>query len=309
MIKKTFLAFAGVMIAMYMTGCSSAKIVIPSYTPPKEYKKLSEIESGGDVSDGTYLAMAINPDIGGTAGSDKAAIDAALISSIKAQLTETNFITIYPIFDLADVALNMTIIGYEYNQVAPGSIAADLQVTFTITKGATEYLTKTYGARKRRHSSNAALLPSKSEILVELGQDVTKKFTSDITPRKTNQLREFKSMPSDLEYITTYAKRGNFETAIKDMENYQGNKDAAFYYNLAVLYEAFGSKTESMAAFGKTEEAYNQSMKLGGHSDDMIVNAKARFDNFYRLFKMTQKQKSQNENLNNELGDMFGGME
>lgn len=309
MIKKTVMAFAGVMTAIYMTGCSSAKIVIPSYTPPKEYKKLSEIESGGDVSEGTYLAMAINPDIGGTAGKDKNAIDAALISSIKQQLTETNFITIYPIFDLADVALNMTIIGYEYNQNEPGSIAADLQVTFTITKGATEYLTKTYGARKRRHSSNPALLPSKSEILLELSRDVTKKFTSDITPRKTNQLREFKSMPSDLEYIITYAKRGNFETAIKDMENYKGSKDAAFYYNLAVLYEALGSKTESMAVFGKTEAAYNQSMKQGGHSDEMIVNAKARFDNFYRLFKMTQKQKSENENLNSELDDMFGGME
>ncbi len=50
-------------------------------------------------------------------------------------------------------------------------------------------------------------------------------------------------------------------------------------------------------------------MKLGGHSDETIVKSKARFDNFYRLFKMTQQQKQKNKKLENELNDMYGQVE
>jgi len=295
-------------LALFLTGCSNAKIVIPSYSPPKEYKKLSEIENGGDMREGTYMAIAINPEIAGEATADKKKIDSILINAIKQGLTETNFITIYPIFDTANVSLNMQIISYEYEK-SENNIKADMQVSFTITKGITEYLSKTYSAKANRYSSNANNLPSKSKVLLDLGKDVSKKFISDITPLKTRQLREFLAMPSDLEYIITYAKRGNFESAVEDMEDYDGNKDLNYYYNLAVLYEGLGSKTGSMETFSKAKKAYSKAMRQGGSSNDLVINAKSRFDNFYRLFQMTQNQKGKNKNLRDELDDMYGQTE
>ena len=184
-----------------------------------------------------------------------------------------------------------------------------MQVAFTITKGVTEYISKTYGAKANRYSSNTALLPSKSRILVDLGREVTKKFISDITPLKTRQLREFKSMPSDLDYIITYAQRGNFESAVEDMEAYGGRKDMAFYYNLAVLYEGLGSKTGDIGTFKNAKAAYGRSMSMGGSNDELVVNAKARFDNFFRLFKITQDQKRSNKALSDELDDIYGQTE
>jgi len=294
--------------ALFISGCGNAKIVIPSYSPPKEYKKLSEIESGGDMREGTYMAMAINPEIQGEASADKKKLDAILINAIKQGLTETNFITIYPIFDTANVALNMQIISYEYEK-STNNINADMQVAFTITKGITEYISKTYSAKANRYSSNPNNLPSKSKVLLDLGKDVSKKFISDITPLKTRQLREFKSMPSELDYIITYAQRGNFESAVDDMAEYDGDKNMNYYYNLAVLYEGLGAKTGEISAFNSAKKAYSKAMREGGSSDDIVVNAKSRFDNFYRLFQMTQSQKDKNKDLSDELDDMYGQSE
>jgi len=304
---KYFVVFVSLSVLL-ISGCSNAKIVIPSYSPPKEYKKLSEIESGGDMREGTYMAIAINPEIAGESSRDKKKIDAILINAVKQGLTETNFITIYPIFDTANVALNMEVISYEYER-STNNINADMQVAFTITKGVTEYISKTYSSKAMRYSSNPALLPSKSKILLDLGEEVTKKFISDITPLKTRQLREFKSMPGELDYIITYAKRGNFESAVEDMENFDGQKDANYYYNLAVLYEGLGSKTGKIQVFEKAKKAYSKAMLKGGSKDELVVNAKARFDNFYRLFQMTQKQKDKNKSLSDELDDMYGQTE
>jgi len=308
MIRYEYSLLFSSMLALIISGCGNAKIVIPSYSPPKEFKKLSEIESGGDMREGTYMAMAINPEVGGEPSHDKKKIDAILINAVKQGLTETNFITIYPIFDTANVALNMQIISYEYER-SINNINADMQVAFTITKGITEYISKTYSAKASRYSSNANLLPSKSKILLDLGKEVSKKFISDITPLKTRQLREFKTMPSELDYIITYAKRGNFESAVEDMQEYSGNKDMNYFYNLAVLYEGLGAKTGAMESFNSAKKSYAKAMRMGGSNDEVIFNAKARFDNFYRLFKMTQNQKSQNKNLSNELDDMYGQTE
>lgn len=295
-------------VSLLFSACGNPKIIIPSYSPPKEYKKLSQIQSGGDVREGTYMAIAINPDIKGSKQKDKAKIDSVLINSVKEGLTETSFITIYPIFDTANVALNMELISYNY-EPSENTISADIQVAFTITKGVSEYISKTYTAKANRYSSNASLLPPKSKVLLDLGRDVTKKFISDITPLKTYQLREFKSMPSSLEYIITYAQRGNFESAIADMQEYGGSKDISFYYNLAILYEGLGAKTGEMETFNNAKRAYTKCMSMGGSKDKLIVNAKARFDNFYRLFEMTQNQKKRNKLLSDELDDMFGQTE
>lgn len=285
------------LLFVLLNGCASTKIVIPSYTAPQEFKKISEIESGGEVPDGAYLALAIDPDVSGKGINDKQYIGENLISSIKGGITQTNFITLYPIFDEAYVQLNMKIVSYNFT-----GIDAELQVTFTLTKGMTEYLSKTY-------SSSITQRSSKNKTIQDIAKRVADMFIGDITPIKTNQLREFKSMPSELDYILTYAKRGNFESAISDMEAYKSKKDSGFYYNLAVLCEALGSETGDIKLFVKADDMYRQSMQLGGSDDDMIVNTKARFDKFYRLFKMAEKQRKANKALSNELNDQYGGAE
>ena len=287
--------------ALLLSGCGSTKIVIPSYAPPQEYKKIEGIQSGGDMREGSYLAMAINPDVSGENITDKGQLEKNLISAVKQSLTETNFITIYPVFDLADVALNMEVISYSY---APQDGLADIQVSFSITKGVTEYLHKTYSSEVRRSS-----FPSKNKILYELSKSVVEDFISDISPLKTYQLREFKPLKSDLEYVLTYAKRRNYESAIEDMESYDGERDLNYFYNLAVLYEALASKHEKLTLLAKADKNYKEAMKTGGFDDELVVNAKSRFDNFYRLIKMADEQERKNKVLKNELDDMFGKTE
>lgn len=291
------------LIALLSACAATTKIVVPSYSPPKEYKRISEIESGGEMQEGAYLALAIDPDVKGKGGDS--GIGELMISSIKEGLTDTNFITLHPIFDDAYVQLNMNVLAFDFKK-SGSDIKADIQVAFTITKGISEYLNKTYSAEVNRYSSDPNLLPSKNKVLFDLSKDVTKKFISDITPLKTNQLREFKSMPSELEYILTYAKRGNYQSAVEDMEAYDGGKDAGFYYNLAVLYEALGSQSDGSEYFVKADKTYKASMRTGGSTDEVVVNNKSRFDNFYRLFKMTEKQKSTNKQLTNELEETYG---
>lgn len=294
-------------VCCFLSACAAnTKIVIPSYSAPREYKKIAEIESGGESQDGRFLALAIDPEVDGTG--KEPGIGPMLVNSVKEGLTSTNFITIYPIFDEAYVQLDINVISYDFQQTAD-TIKADMQASFTIVKGVTEYLSKTYSARATRSSSNPSLLPSKNKVLLDLSKEVSAKFVADITPLKTNQLRELKSMPGELEYILTYAKRGNFESAIDDMEAYPGTKGAGFYYNLAVMYEAQASKSEDMKMFRKADAMYRKSMMTGGSGDELIVANKARFDNFYRLFKMTDAQKRTNEQLNNELDSVFGGTE
>lgn len=301
-------AVISLFVLVLLNGCATTKIVVPSYTAPAEYKKLSEIKSGGEENDGVYLTLAIDPDISGDETKDKKSLGKNLISSIKGGITETNFITLYPFLESANVQLNMDIASYDFTKTDT-DINSELQVTFTITKGTTEYLSKTYSAAIKRHSSTASLLPSKNQIIQEISQRVADEFIADITPVKTNQLREFKSMPSELDYILTYAKRGNFESAITDMEAYEGEESADFYYNLAVLYEALGSKTGDIKLFVKADAKYRQAMQSGGSDDELIINTRARFDNFFRMFKMTEEQRETNKTLANDLNEIYGSDE
>lgn len=299
-VKALYYAMGAALIG----GCAGTKITIPSYSEPYEAKKVEEIRSGGDMEEGEYLALAINPDIAGKAGKDKKTVDQALIEGVKEGLTDTNFITLYPIYDLAYVSLNMKILSYEFKQPDANSIDADIQVSFTIIKGENELMSKTYGASKHAHASDATMLASHNEIIVKLCQEVTDEFIADISPRKTFQVRELKSMPADLEYVITYAKQGNYETAVSDMQKYGGEKGADFYYNLAVFYEALSGKTENMDYFKKAEKAYTESFKHGGYDDETITKAKARFDNFYRLFKKVKAQSEVNEESDSAFGDI-----
>lgn len=304
--REIILLFITWSIVVLFSGCGSgAKIVIPSYTAPKEAAKLSKIETKDEfISDGTYLAVWLNPNVKGTKNSN-AKLESMLIDSVKAKFTETNFVTIDPLGDEKGVALSMKISHYEYTTVG-NKVSLALEVTFTLSRASDEFLVKTYSDRKDRQSSDKSRLPNENELASSAVSKVVKYFISDISPLKTNQLREFKSLPQELTPVILYAKRKNYRGAIKLMTKYKGEKDMNYYYDLAILYEAEASVNEDLKLLKYAEKNYEKAMELGGIDDQLVVSAKARFDNFYFLLSKTKLQDKANQALRNDRNSMTG---
>lgn len=299
----------GLGLILLVSGCAqNTKIVVPSYTAPLELSKIETLKSGGETTEGVYLSFAINPDL--TFSSQPPATEEVdlltrnLVNQLQVQITETNFISIHPIYDMASVVLDMEVMDFQYSEQG-GERKAKLSVTFTLSKGSNAVLAKVYDGNEFRFSSDPNRLPSKQAMLAKLSETVVQKFVTDISPTRTNQLREFLALPSDLSHVIGFAEKGNFQSAIEDMLKYKGKRDQNFYYNLAVLYEAQGSRAESLNVTAKAKQAYEEAFRLGGNKNDTIASAKARFDNFYRLLILTQDQKTRNQQLNQELNDQF----
>jgi len=294
-------------VGVFFSACggSSAKIVIPSYTAPKEAAKISKIETKDEfISDSAYLALWLNPDIVNAKASNPKIAD-MLIQSVKAKLTETNFIALDPLGGDDGVALNMNVSNYEYKDNG-NKLSLSLEVTFTLARGVEEFLVKKYSTRSNRQSKDKTKLPTENELASQSVDKLVRYFISDISPLKTNQLREFKSTPKGLEVVVPYAKSKNYKGAIKAMNRYKGKKDMNYYYNLAILYEAEASVTENMKLLKRSEFNYEQAMVLGGHKDKVVISAKARFDKFYDLLDKTKKQGKANEALINDRNSMAG---
>lgn len=299
----------GLGLILVLSGCAqNTKIVVPSYTAPVELSKIEELKSGGETTEGVYLSFAINPDLAFSsqppASDEVDLLTRNLVNQLQVQITETSFISIHPIYDMASVVLDMEVMDFQYSEQG-GERKAKLSVTFTLSKGSNAVLAKVYDGNEFRFSSDPNRLPSKQAILAKLSEKVVQKFVTDISPTRTNQLREFLSLPSDLSHVIGFAEKGNFQSAIEDMLKYQGKRDVNFYYNLAVLYEAQGSRSENLGVTAKAKQAYEEAFRLGGNKNDTIASAKARFDNFYRLLVLTQDQKTRNQQLNQELNDQF----
>lgn len=300
----------GLGLILLVTGCAqnTKKIVVPSYTAPVELSKIEELKSGGDDGEGVYLSFAINPDLAFStrppAADELDLLTRNLVNQLQVQITETRFISIHPIYDMASVVLDMEVMDFQYSEQG-GERKANLSVTFTLSKGSNPVLAKVYDGQEFRFSSDPNRLPTKQAVLARLTETVVKKFVSDISPTRTNQLREFLSLPSDLSHVIGFAEQGNFQSAIEDMLKYQGKRDVNFYYNLAVLYEAQGSRSENLTVTANAKQAYEQAFRLGGNQNDIIASAKARFDNFYRLLVLTQDQRTRNLQLNQELDEQF----
>ena len=304
---RKFIVFMVFIVAVLFSGCgaSGAKIVIPSYTAPKEVAKLSKIETKDEfISDGAYLAVWLNPDIKGVDKTNPK-LKQMLINSVKAKFTETNFITIDPLGEESGVALNMKVINYEYKKVK-NKVSLSLEVSFVLSRGVDEFLVKQYRARKNRQSRDVTKLPTENELASRAVSKVVKYFISDISPLKTSQLREFKSLPQELDAVITYAKRKNYKGAIKLMNYYNGDKDMSFYYDLAILYEAYASETENLKLLKLADENYEKAISLGGLNDKIVVDAKSRFDNFYDLLSKTKKQDKANQALRDDRNSMAG---
>jgi len=304
--KKKVLFFILLSIVFLFSGCGTgAKIVIPSYTAPKEVAKLSKIETKDEfISDGAYLAVWLNPDVKG-AKETNAKLETMLIDSVKARFTETNFVTIDPLGDEKGVALSMKVSNYNYTKTG-NKISLALEVTFILSRDTDEFLVKTYRERKNRQARDVSKLPSENELASSAVSKVVKFFISDISPLKTNQLREFKSLPTELSAVITYAKRKNYKGAIKLMTNHKGEKDMNYYYDLAILYEAEASVNEDLKLLKFAELNYEKAMSLGGIDDELVVSAKARFDTFYELLSKTKQQDKANQALRNDRDSMAG---
>ena len=294
-------------LGVFFSACSGsgAKIVIPSYTAPKEVAKISKIETRDEfISDSAYLALWLNPDVA-NAKTTNPKLESMLISSVKEKLTETNFITLDPLGGDDGVALNMQVSNYEYKDNGL-KISMVLEVTFTLARGVDEFLVKKYSSRLNRQSKDKTKLPTENELASQGVTKVVRYFISDISPLKTNQLREFKSTPKGLEVVVPYAKSKNYKGAIKAMNRYNGEKDMNYYYNLAILYEAEASITENMKLLKRSEFNYEQAMVLGGHKDKLVIKAKAKFDKYYEILDRTKKQDEANSALRKDRDAMAG---
>ncbi|MBU0631905.1 hypothetical protein KKA17_04605 [bacterium] len=302
--KYVVLAFS--LGALLITGCGAgAKITIPSYSPPREEAKIKKMVTKSDeIPEGAYIAIAISPNVLNV----KRAMPKMknfLIDNIKAKITQTNFIALNPIASENDVLLIMSVNNYQYTKSA-NKRSLELEVSFTLSRGAEEFLSKSYKASKNRQSQDVVNLPSESELASEAAKDVVEDFVADISPLKTFQLREFKSLPDEIAFAIDYAKRKNYSGAIKAMENYKGKRDMNFYYDLAILYEAQASVNEDLSGLEQADENYNMALSKGGSKDELVTAAKARFDNFYELLEKTKSQDAKNQGLiknrNGELG-------
>ncbi len=287
-------------------GCATgAKIVVPSYSAPKEVAKLSKIETKDEfISDEAYLAVWINPEVKGAPSVNKQ-LPSMLIENVKAKITQTNFIAIDPLGGDESVALSMKVLNYNYKNYGK-KVMLSLEVSFTLSRGANEFLVKTYKDRKNRQSNDPSKLPTEDELASSAAAKVVKYFIADISPLKTNQLREFKSLPSELEMVFTYAKRKNYKDAIRIMNNYKGQKDINYHYDLAILYEAQASVYEDMKLLRLAALHYEKAIDMGGYDDKLIVDAKARFDRFYDLLSKTKKQERANKALIDDRDEMTG---
>lgn len=290
-------------ITLMFASCGTGpKIVIPSYTAPKEAAKLSKIETRDEfISDNAYLALWINPEVQG--GTNMLA--SMLIDSVKSKVTQTNFIALDPLGGDEGVALNMKVQSYDYKQEG-NKVSLYLDVVFVLARGTEEFLAKSYSERKNRQSKDVSRLPTQSQLTSEAVDKVVKNFISDISPLKTNQLREFKSFPSELAYVEEYAKRKNYKGAIKLMNRYKGEKDMSFHYNLAVLFEAEASMTENLKLLENAQDNYDKAMVMGGATDELVMSAKVRFENFYDLLQKTKKQDKANQALIDDRNSMIG---
>lgn len=284
-----------VVAALMLGGCAKEQLLIDVYSAPKELKKVEGMVST-NAKLGEYLIISINPEVQmNQKRANAKALESYLVSNIQESLTQTGFFTIHPIYSESNIKLDMQVIEYTFDE-GSNHVNADLSVDFIITKNATKYFNKVYNQKiKLQARAGRSALPSNSSILADLAKSVTAKFAKDISPLRTKKLVELKSLPDAIAYTINYAKSGNYQGAIDAMENYTGSKDVNYHFNLAIYYEGLAAKTQSLDLLAKASENYEKAMMLGGATDELVLKEKAKFDNFYNLFKLIEEQRTNNE--------------
>ena len=287
------------------SGCAkNDKLILKTYSPPAERDKVKEMMAKSTSSE-SYLDLYINDDSAAitaiTNGKtrDKSVAE-TLLANVKNYLTQTNFIGINQDTDSNTVSLEMKIIGYSYES-SDNRVKAFLEVAFIFIKDEKDrpIYSPVYKANVYRQSSaGKQTLPSRAEVLSILTKDIASNLIMDVSPLKSRKMVELKPLPKALAYTIKYAKMKNYKGAIKAMEKYQGKKTMEYYFNLAVYYEAYASTLNDISLLKNADENYEKSMMNGGMEDDIVIKAKAKFDNFYDLIKEIDQQKKSNKNAN-----------
>jgi hypothetical protein len=287
-------------ISLFFSACSKNKLLLTAYSSPKKQKEVNQMLEVGDSSS-EYLSMEIYENeeftINGVDSSDRKTISKLLVVDIKKYITQTNFISLNDVADQSAVSLDMKILQLNYNQDG-GKIDGIIEVEFNIRKDQPLYTQKFSYSIHRFSRAGSQGLPSKIEILSQASNYLAKKLIKDISPLITRKLVELATLPSELKYTIQYAKAGNYDGAIKGMLKYKGSKEYEYYLNLAIYYEGLAAQEDDMAYLVKANESYKLSIENGGADEKIVINAKIKFDNFYKIVKKIAEQKIANAKAN-----------
>lgn len=308
-LKKNILSSLSLVAVLLLGGCAEDKLLLNTYAPPAQMDKVKELMEK-TTSNKSYLDIYINDSnedmkaiLNGK--TDDKSIAQMLLSKVKAKITETNFIGINENGDSNTISLEMKILSYNYT-ATQSSINAFLEVSFSFIKDgdATPIYSPVYKESVKRYSrSGKQGLPSKDEILSYLTNELATDLVMDISPTKARKLVELKSLPDSIAYTINYAKMGNYKGAIQAMKNYKGEKTLAYYFDLAIYYEGLASSTSNIKLLSLANEYYEKAMAMGGYKDEVVIKAKAKFDNFYNLIQAIDKQRKKNQSVNLNRGD------
>ena len=307
--KGAFSYLFTVILILLFSGCAQDKLLLKTYAPPEQMDKVKDLMQH-TTSDKSYLDVYINDsksDIKAILNGktkDKS-IAETLLSNVKAYITQTNFIGINENGDSNTISLEMKIVSYNYT-ATDNSISAYLEVAFSFIKdeNARPIFSPVYKESVKRYSrSGRQGLPSKAEILSYLTKEIAQDLVMDISPTKSMKLVVLKSLPDSISYTIQYAKMGNYKGAIQAMKNYKGEKKLAYYYDLAIYYEGLASSQSDIRLLSLANDNYEKAMAMGGAEDDVVIKAKAKFDNFYNLIQKIDQQKKLNAKANLNAGD------
>lgn len=295
-----------VALMIIFTGCAKENLIMKTYSPPAQMDKVKDLMAN-TTSEASYLDVYIHENLKAIMNKRNVSKDVAetLLGNVKKYLTQTNFVGINQNGNSDTISLEMKIVGYNYESTS-STINASLEVSFSFIKDSSDtpvFVEQYKSVAKRSSRSGRQGLPSKAEILSYLTKNIAEDLVMDISPVKGSKLVELKSLPKELAYTIKYAKLKNFKGAIKGMQKYQGEKTLEYYFNLAVYYEAYAALSNDMKFLSKADENYEQAMMMGGSEDEVVIKAKAKFDNFYELIKSIDKQKKINQQANMNEGD------
>lgn len=291
--RKVLVTLGVISLTFNMTGCGPTKLLMDTYSPPKKEKEVKNMLETSDSKSGFLELEIVDKVVKAKGVNSDTDFDSKLVSSLKKFITQTNFIAINTVEDQSVMSLDMKVLIFDYKQTDT-TIKGAISVEFNIRNRTTVFYTQNYKYDINRYSKSGFQGVTKASILVQASEYLAKKLIKDISPVATQKLVSLKSLPSELEYTVTYARGGNLEGAIKGMRKYKGDKSEAYFFNLAVYYEALASKTDSLELLSKANEYYEEAMMLSQGKDEEIVAGKSKFDNYYRIIKKVADQKRAN---------------
>lgn len=311
--QKVVWLFAILGVAFNFTACTPSpspsdphNVVINAYVPPLEERVIRDAMNQSGV-----FSLALDPAVQMAATTqDGSVLQKALVDSMLAALGSENYICIEPVYDWAEVKLRMKVVDYNYKEWYDRdngmyNIQNFLQVSFVLSQSGIDKLTKTYDWEEPRSARNKQQLPSQKVLLSKLAKNVVASFIEDIAPKRTYQMRKLEDFPNELSYVQIFIENKNYQSAVEEMASYMGEKDAEYYYNLAILYEAVASESEKANDMQKAKTCYTRCMQNGGSGNEEMVEAKARFDESFRQFSRLENQRRANKKCELDASMMF----